>query len=337
MKICSTILKISMALLVALNFSACGGDDGPAAITYTGLTTPAVIDSDNADDLAIGAVQGGHVTNSIESNELLGMGAAVVQSQGSGSVGYPSVLAVSELLLSSLDQIDLSYQKKNVSVGEVTTTSETIYGTCEVGGSATFTGTYDDVSYEGSSKITYHDYCEDNIVVSGKVQSTSQFDFDTLISTSESSYDHLTVTNGVDSLTLDGDIAIVIPFEQPMTMTINLVSKDNNTQKVYKLENYVAVVDDLVDEVSAVVSGKYYDPDYGYVDISTESTFYRLETENHPYAGSLVVTGEVGASGGNAKARITVNDSTSYWIDVDADGDGTYEWHSDTIYWPVAE
>lgn len=334
MKISSIILKLTMALLLVVNLAGCDEDDGPAAISYSGLTTAAVIDSDNADDLAAGAIEGGQATSVIENTDVLG---AAVQVNGSGPVGYSRVMAVSELLLSSLDQLDLSDQSNGVSAGTVTTDTTTVYGTCDVGGSADITLRFDDVSLEFSGKVIYNDYCENDVKISGTAQLEGDLDDTNYTLSLDFSFDQLSVNNGVDSITLDGDISIVAPLFQDTTITTNLTLKDNTAEKVYKLENYVMVVTDHFTYVEAVVSGKYYDPDYGYVDLSTESNFFRMKTEKHAYAGALLVTGHEGASGGNSQAMITALDATSYLIFVDADGDGNFEWCSDAINWPVAD
>jgi hypothetical protein len=68
------------------------------------------------------------------------------------------------------------------------------------------------------------------------------------------------------------------------------------------------------------LSGKIYLHDYGYVVISTSTPFRYLAGSTYPSIGTMIVTGS-----SNGRARLTVIDSASYNVDVDADGDGTYE------------
>lgn len=78
-------------------------------------------------------------------------------------------------------------------------------------------------------------------------------------------------------------------------------------------------VTDSVTYVEVEVSGEYYDPDYGYVVISTDTTLVINEGADWPSSGVLIITGE-----NDAKARLTASVDT-YTIDVDADGNGSYE------------
>jgi len=79
-----------------------------------------------------------------------------------------------------------------------------------------------------------------------------------------------------------------------------------------------------------IVSGKYYDPTYGYIDVVTTDNFRFLESDNYtwPSSGVMVVTGT-----DNTKARLTAVSNTQCQIDADLDGDGDYEWGPVTKNW----
>ena len=64
--------------------------------------------------------------------------------------------------------------------------------------------------------------------------------------------------------------------------------------------------------------------------VITSTPFQGLTSARHPYTGVVVATGK-----NNSKVRVTVhssdpNDPGAVQIEVDADGDGTYE--SSTLY-----
>ena len=77
-----------------------------------------------------------------------------------------------------------------------------------------------------------------------------------------------------------------------------------------------------------ITSGKYYEPDYGYVTISTPTPFRVYDSDLWPRNGVMVVTGT-----GNTKVRLTAISNTQCQIDADLDGDDTYEWGPKTKDW----
>jgi hypothetical protein len=76
------------------------------------------------------------------------------------------------------------------------------------------------------------------------------------------------------------------------------------------------------------ISGKFYSPDYGYVTLSTQQTFIILTDDDYPSEGVLIATGV-----GGTQARLTALSSTTYKVEADTNGDGTYEYDSDALSW----
>jgi hypothetical protein len=81
------------------------------------------------------------------------------------------------------------------------------------------------------------------------------------------------------------------------------------------------------------VSGKYYHPDYGYVNISTPTAFRIYSGSVWPSQGVLMLDGKTGIAGGSTRARLTVISSNAYEVEADTDGDGTYDWNSGSLNW----
>jgi len=80
-------------------------------------------------------------------------------------------------------------------------------------------------------------------------------------------------------------------------------------------------------------SGRYYDPDEGYVVVSTEEAFVIYDGDDWPLQGVLVITGDTGSEGGRTKARLTVLTSTTFRVEADTDVDGSYDWDSGVLDW----
>jgi hypothetical protein len=111
-------------------------------------------------------------------------------------------------------------------------------------------------------------------------------------------------------------------------MTMNVNVKDNTDGKVYWMDNYFItdIYYDTYDETE--ISGNFYSPDYGYVTLSTQEAFITLDEDDYPSQGILIATGA-----GGTTARLTVLSATTYHVEADTNGDGTYEYDSGTLYW----
>ena len=130
-----TLLKtrtlLLFSLLLALLFGCGGGtggstgSTGTSGITYTGLTTQAVIDASNSQALSSGAYKGGAVGAS-------GSLGAIQKSV----VDRPNYLDLVLTMEESLLQIDVHAPRGTVEAGAIVAASATITGEC--GGSAQY-------------------------------------------------------------------------------------------------------------------------------------------------------------------------------------------------------
>lgn len=317
---------VVLTILLAVSLMACGGDGGngesPFGISYTGLTTKARIDENNAVELSTGAYQGGQI------GAVFG-GVGVIQTGESGPVGCSRILKVSQVLEGSLRQVDLMSRSGGTFVGAIYTESDTIYGDC--GGSASFTVSVDDRTGDFSGDSNFSNYCDDGVTISGAASFSGQVDLNTeeLLEFSFS-FDNLTVTLSSDSFTLDGNISFDTTASS-VTMTMGL--KDNNTGKVYWLEDYNMTLIGWWNYIEVEVSGRYYDPDYGYVTITTPIPLRIYDSDDQPSDGVFVITGNRGIGGGSTKAMLTALSSTTYQVEADTNGDGTYDWNSEVLNW----
>lgn len=100
------------------------------------------------------------------------------------------------------------------------------------------------------------------------------------------------------------------------TIKFDCVLRDNNTKLVYKTEKLVISLTAGVDYSDASISGRYYDPTYGYVDISTPTPLRINGTDYWPSSGVLK------AAGNNDSASFTALSNTSYQLDIDTNNDG---------------
>ena len=111
-------------------------------------------------------------------------------------------------------------------------------------------------------------------------------------------------------------------IDNDIVLTIDMLFKDNATTKVYKLENFRIAQSSTIDTISyedITIDGRYYDPDEGYVDLSTPTTIRIINNDQWPSSGSLRGTGN------SSSATITAQSNTTYQLDVDSDGNGSVD------------
>ncbi len=78
----------------------------------------------------------------------------------------------------------------------------------------------------------------------------------------------------------------------------------------------------------ATVSGRYYEPDYGYVALFTEEPIRLYYYEGFFSSGVIVAEGSA-----NTRARLVILSPLDYIIDADVDGDGFYSLSSGIRSW----
>jgi hypothetical protein len=301
-----------------------GGESGgstPSSITYTGSTTEAAITSTNAGTLAEDAYSGGSM------GTLFSTGAVTA-----GESPRPRTLQLTKALKNAVDGVDLSAARYEMIAGASITRSGSTAGDC--GGSAAYTITYDDVSGNFSGTMSFNSYCSENTVLSGSAVfsgtiNTVTEEFLAFIFT----FTELTGTSGVDSFSLKGNISFT---RQPSSFNVTLdwLIRNNNTRMVYWMHNCSMTLTEGSGYVDFQISGFYYDPDHGYVSISTTNPFRIYSGDQHPSEGVLVITGRTGSASGSTAARLTALSPTTYRVDADTDGDGAYDdWSSGILNW----
>lgn len=294
-----------------------GGGDGSSSssgsntLSYSGITSPAAVTPDNAGVLSGGAILVGDASGSIPL-------VWAVSSETSPPAKVRSVTA-STAIKKALGRLD--YTASSGAFAGVTE-SGILPGTCAVSpGTASYNLSWDDVTDEFSGTISFNGYCEDDETLTGEVSFSGNINLltDEITALSFSTL-YLMVASGSDNFTLAGSFAyteIITDVSEKLSMTF--VIRDG-AGKIYRVENYFCVLthDALgIDHVS--ISGRFYHPDYGYVDILSTSDFLFTGASDYPYAGVLEVSG-------SGKAILTAHgDAPTFEVKADTNGDGFYE------------
>ena len=101
------------------------------------------------------------------------------------------------------------------------------------------------------------------------------------------------------------------------TIKLNCVLRDDAAKVAYKIENFKIDLTNGSGFVDADISGRYYDPNNGYIDVSTPTLLRINGTDYWPSSGVFH------AIGNNDAATFTALSNTSYQLDIDTDNNGT--------------
>jgi hypothetical protein len=321
------VLLSTASLLIIFMVGGCGGGGGgggggsPTG-SYSGLTSQAVITEENSTDLMGGAFMGGEAGSSMS---VFGS----VQVQPSQGSRHSITIAFSRMIMHAIDTWNLSSQ---ASIPAQTSAlipdlDQTVDGEC--GGSYTIGGDVNALTGDISDgTLVFDGYCDAGVTLSGTVSFSGQMDLISEKMNLDFTFDDVTVTESDISGTIAGTAAYDVGIDTGSMTFKDIYIHDNSLSKTYWFHDFVVAGTDESSSYSMTIDGRYYDPDYGYIDFSTEEPFTILIDDENPSDGVLVALGKDGT-----KARLTALSSTTYIVEADTNGDGTFEWNSDILYW----
>ena len=316
-----------------------GGGDGSTGLSYTGVTSQATVDGDNAQALTEDALSGG-------STSFGGGGVAGATTSGTQKVQKPIKLAL--MMKNLVGKIRISPPTGGGAVGAIQSMSDTIEGSG--GGSADFSISVDTVTGVFSGSITFNSFSEVGVTYDGSagfsgVAIFEGEEYQGYIDSFTFDYDSVTCTSFGTSFTIDGTMAFEgFYYEWPYPwVTMNMVYRDDGTGKIYRMENFVINFDlgwlgSEDDGIYYAIEGTFYHPDYGYVTLTTPTWFWQYVYDAYPsYEGELYATGAIGSEGGNTYARLVIGqiNYNTYEIYADTNGDGAEEYYSGELFWVI--
>lgn len=312
----SSDMRVSVGLLVLLAslLSACSsGGGGGANLSYTGASTAAVLSVDNAETLALESFSSGH--NAAGTSDL-GALSGVTSHVSSGPDAGLNAARLFRLLHKAAGAAIITSggggQQTLVSLQR----SETISGSC--GGSVSNSMTINDATLDISLTSVFKNYCEGGVTISGNMSLTlildaASVDYGLMTMT----FINLRFRADGESVAMSGNMRFSY-YDSVPVLTTNMLIQDA-TGKVFKIENMIITmaegVDGSGDYLDISMEGRFYDPDYGYVELVTTTPMrvYYL-TDNWPSAGSYVLIGA------NAATVTMTADAVGYTLELDLDG-----------------
>lgn len=301
-----------------------GGVDGPTGISYSGNTDPAVISRSNAARL-VGNVFVGQTIVGSSSGGAPKAGTSIdINAQGIGLAQFPSRLT--QMLRNAL-QSSPSFLSRSTTVQARTDVDLT--EPCDNnGGLIHITGFIED-NGTGTLTLDYINCREGEETLDGTVTAQiNAFDFGFFIPTDAIySFAILTITSSTINASFSGSIhsQISIGTETEQLTVDKLVARNNSTGEMLMITNQVSLIeyDDILapSSLSEHITGRIYDSTHGYVDFITLAAITISSiTQEYPDGGQLLLTGNL-----NSGIRVTVIDSTHIQMDLDLDGDSSFE------------
>ncbi|MGA1867673.1 MAG: hypothetical protein ACMUJM_03900 [bacterium] len=330
-------MTVVIFFTLVLFFSGCGGDSGSGGstgLTYAGIETQVLIDANNADEVVENAYINTNMArntadtiylnpNSTDYSEILGR-------------HRPVSIALARTTNHFINQTEIPNASQQLSYRALVQESEgTEIGVC--GGESSYHLVIDNTKGTFSLSATFDNYCaNEGVLINGTMSMRGQFNMQTASMNNSVSFTNLQVIleESNTSITTTGTMAIVTEFMTfSCTMTMNMIMQDNLTEKTYCVDNFVLTMPpSSTTQLTFTLEGRFYDYDYGYCDISTETPFSISVDGSEPTSGTLVISGANGSGGGNTSAKLII-DSNSYEVQADTNGDGTYDYESGSLTW----
>lgn len=322
-------VSILIVLAVSILLSCGGGGDSttaaPASLSYNGSTVKSVIDDSNAVDVASGAVNGGLRGNVF--NEF----AALAGASGSSDPQKYTVFFTAIMMQEAVIDLKGLSPSSIGSTRAVKTEENSIDGSC--GGQATGSISIDDVTGDFWGDFNFSNFCESNVTLNGNTAFSGTIDLTTdEIENMMFDFSYLTGTESSGSFIIDGTLQLV-NSPTGIVITMDMLLQESHSSDILWLNGYRMEVIDGPSNIAINVSGRYYDPHFGYVTLSTQENLILDDLGTFPSSGVLTAVGENGSAGGPTAAKLTCHASGLFQVEADTDGDGNYDWDSGILSW----
>ena len=320
-------IYILIIAVVSMQLFGCGGGGGssstPDSLIYSGNTNAAVITLDNAPTLVGNVLYGGETSTSIP------VAVTLTEQTTTRSAG---TVVQSEILQNISQHILDSIFKNNASLSDLIVGVDINEPLVCASGSGNIIGTLNDSTFTGTLTLTYINCLLDGVTYNGTVT----FRIDTFdlnyyeITDATMSFTLLSISSPEFTSSMSGTVRIQsLIVSNTEKMSLNYVTKDSLTGKMYKLENMIitTVYDSIFfptnkTETYTGTPARSFDSVHGYVDVSTLAPLvYSSTTLTNPdISGVMLFMGAAGSS-----IKITVLSGEHLQLELDIDGIPGYE------------
>ncbi len=318
---------VALALSLLTGCGGGGGDGGAGSdlVSYTGLTSKAVVDDANAVDLTDATAAGPQMGFGLQEIGGLRTGA---RRESAGRLATRAALAVVEGARSAALQVPID--------------EPGLCGDGRVTGTANFSET-NFFNFDATLRFERYSDCETTIDGTISIVSRVQPD-DTIVV--EEAFSGLTVEDGLERIRIGGRLRAVGTMDgSSEAMTLDFAAEDLNASQQVWFDGFTLALDHGVDADQASVSGRVYHSDHGYVDLATDPasalaapfTFATsapaaltiLPGDDNPSSGGVLMVGDKGTA-----ALLHPLNGLEYEILVNTDGDSVLGSAGDTVLGP---
>lgn len=300
-----------------------GGGNGDGPLSYSGNTQAAVISTANASIL---------VGNVIGSGDTAGAIAPASVSTGS-SPGNAAITDLARTLATRLRGLGGLRPHQAAKAAIPIDNTER----CDSGGSIHMSGTLND-NGTGTLDLSFNSCATGDVSISGdatiRIDAFDMASFE--ITDATVSFTRLTAVSPDYNQSGSGSIRIELLLSTDSErLTINMVTRDNASDKMLKIENMVVLnsYDDLFmpSSYSETMTGRVYDSVHGYVDVTTPVPldFSDMQQAYPNPGGQLLLTGA-----DDATILVTAVSGTEVTLALDLDADTHHE-TSTTMPWTL--
>jgi hypothetical protein len=317
------LYKWSAIFFLATLLMACGGGGGGGgegenntsqALHYTGSTEQATLALGNSQALAIGSYSGGSVGSFNISSSL------AQNTESSIDVGAYHRQRLLDAIKNSAQQVDYISASRNSSAVSAALQTDTLHGPC--GGSLEVSMDVNESTGNFSGTFSYSGYCDSGVTMTGDGRFEGVYDLDQdQLRQFRMSFASISVTEPDSAYKLSGWVEVSYNadgFETGM----DLLMQDSGNGKIYWLSDYAITATRMGSYTNVTLSGRYYDPEYGYVDLRTDAPVrFGDSGDAWPLQGVLIVTGSDGA-----RIRMSFNEAGYCRLEADFNGDDEVDW-----------
>ncbi|HXE96939.1 MAG TPA: FG-GAP-like repeat-containing protein, partial [Dongiaceae bacterium] len=307
-----------------------GGGSGSAksgvvvdpASSFKGVTTAATPTNANAENLAMGGFGGGSIAASIRSVAKTG-------ANGADTTKNLPVLQLVQMLKQSARRMEIPQKAALLRKSSQAATLAKSVGRAsnyqlqgDGGGTATYALDVNDSTGSFFGTVVYQAFNSKGIIINGTTEVLGTMDANRQqLSRLTLSFRSLSFQSGNFTFFLTGSLSWGFNLASSTeTLSMNMVLLDQSSAKTYWFNNYELVTVYSANSLTQTISGRYYDHDHGYVDLTTLTPLVATYGTHWPSQGSLAFTGNLGRS-----VRLNFQASTLV-IEADTDGNGNADW-----------
>ncbi len=198
------------------------------------------------------------------------------------------------------------------------------------GGVASYSMDIDDATGSFSGTVRFVDFTTDRYIFSGNADITGTVDqAQQAIELFTLSFKSLKVTSGY-TLDLTGAISWTFDLSAPAdTMAMNMVLLDEFSGKTHWFKDYIVKSTYGYAFMTQDISGRYFDPDHGFVDFATDATIVIDYLYEWPRQGTITFSGS-----GRTSVRLTFEQDRIV-IGADLDGDNIVDLQDELLLYPL--